>query len=512
MKNTGFINRGPVARPKRKAKQPLHPSQNVSLCERSNRVLDRLIPLLQYLKDEPIVPPAGHKKALSVSQQRFWEYRGQKARQGDRTTVHSRKVSVDHSPRGLEDLIMPSGERTQAPYSESISVAQSLVFTKSKTNVKGGIEDLYKEQARLMQSVQPDPSHHKRSALTTPSSPLRRPPHKAADARIVLAPHRPTAGWHTRKHSISDVAANCIANTLAKKEGNSERSGTKKKRLGPNVTHAYIIPGGDRPTSHAADYEDPAVGKDRRSLSSAGCFELVAKRPSASLIGSPAVPHERKIKRADSMFPSEEGEEIAVVMNKRKERIVVKKAKIVGQSVNGAVGEHLAVHDVENSKAATRYHMYENLCKQKPQGGSKVYRRLPSFSCAKSEVSNVIVSTEKHNGKGPEAARKPPALVVLPKRVLCSVPISKAVSAIHSPAPMERADAVPDHGLIKHKQATKSKLMMVAKGKTIATVEKKVAPLSTENVEKLQRIRDAEGLVAHIRGCKSFLTNIASRF
>ncbi len=389
------------------------------------------------------------------------------------------------------------------------------------------------------------------------------------------------AAWH--KRSASDSNGQVLKNNLAKKQkeppaaaarsgastakptagkssshrepgsGRDQEKRRKEAKASPNVTHACIIRPVERSITHTSDYGDPqraGMASNKRSLSSAGCFELVSKRASAcSPVVAVSEPPSKKDKRRDSVNSTHNNKEGA----KKKDCILVKKAKInsLAQSINlggkeaapasfaldqaqsgdmsllsgakkpevaklqsshqesgsGSGGDRQLTAAGEGKKAgssASKYHLYENLCKGKKDEAHRAHKHVPSFCYAKNEVSKLIFPAKQGGNVEPRHTQKQsPAGVVSPyvptKRVLCSVPISKVPSTTHSPEPLERNEAE----FAKLDEAAKAREK--SEGSTNVTkIEPPaqslaVMPLSTENVEKLKRIRDAEGLSAYIR-------------
>ncbi len=181
----------PSKAPSHSAKSEAEPQPR----DHSKHILDRLIPLLRYLKDESgkqkpaAAAHPGHKKSFSVSQQKFREYCG--GRKAERSVAHSKKASVERTAEcPTLDELLAQKDGAPVPYSY-LSLGQSLacnsqeestlsggvqrsthvrtasdhkmvsrkspsaVSAAAKVHAKaGGIEELYRAQARLLNEIQ----------------------------------------------------------------------------------------------------------------------------------------------------------------------------------------------------------------------------------------------------------------------------------------------------------------------------------------------------------------------
>eukprot|EP01022_Parablepharisma_sp_SALTPOND_P008189 TRINITY_DN135349_c2_g1_i1.p1 TRINITY_DN135349_c2_g1~~TRINITY_DN135349_c2_g1_i1.p1 ORF type:complete len:1128 (-),score=119.65 TRINITY_DN135349_c2_g1_i1:2063-5362(-) len=576
------------------------PSQG-NIQEKSKRILDRLIPLLRYLKADSSKAkkqgkPGSHKKSFSVSQQKFKEYYAHPIAEHPKELPlqGKKKKSVAEYPT-LDELLSQKGthfnylsvgqslawssqdedsvtgkplnnkvvhNRTKSSHTKVSNMSKDSIQKTKAVSTKSAkpainIEEQYRAQAKLLQQPQADTRKkqsegmRKKSAVTTPSSPLRQykaevkkpkgaqvnhTHYESNLSKTKLGHKKPSVNetvqkimaWH--KRSASDGVRAFINLGEKRKAGEStERSKAEEVKDQGKKQQST-----ERSNTNNSQYKElkkvePSGGK--RSISSAGYFDLAAKRPSvpmdakklaqghykdASVLARKAKINTliHSINLGKPQAPSNtfiEQSEPSVVSTQKK----ADAAKIVIKSPSPPPHENKENGFKKSSIIASKYHLYENLSKYKkePQSTSpppqnvkglhKFHKHMPSFSIPKAGPPVPKTTSGKFlEGKlsvskvGPATAAVTP--YVSTKKVLCSVPVSKGPSAAHSPEPVERSGE--KFGEEKFK-VNPAKPLLIKKYKKPQEVvpQPKVVPLSKENIEKLQRIKDGEALAEYIR-------------
>jgi len=634
-----------------------------SVEDKSRRILDRLIPLLRYLKSDSKgnapqpsssqVSPQ-HKKSFSVSQQKFKDY-SNFGKLSKEPIVGKKKKSAAEYPT-LDELL----SQKDPPFSY-LSVGQSLAWssqeedsiaskpsqqqiqsnskitnhnrTKSnhtkisniskdskKDSIKVlkpaiNIEEQYKQQAKLLQHPKEETrkktseSIRKKASVTTPPSPARQ--QKINDVRKVKVPtvnathidHESTK-LVKRKPSVNETVQKILVNHKRSASDGAKvfvnAQNNQKTKTGENTNRAKENSNNpitkkpqssERSVTNNANYEEHQNTKyieniasnQKRCVSSAGVFNMSAKRSSACAItGAIELDKKRLTPSIGLVGTKKSSGQVTLAMGYAKDSALIKKTKInalVQQiNVNKAVapcntfidadqiessvignyktskkmidttaicqsnfpsGSKLIIKSglaspiplditdsVKDSKSGTnttvsKYKLYENFPKHKkdlPSGAispppppkassTKFHKQTASVSIPKVEAqSSKLVSSKIQEVKQipqkpsvPKTTTPTPLMSGSNKRVLSSVPGSKGPSAAPSPEPEKRLSG-DDEKPIKMVPSKAIVIKKIKKTSEPVPTVPKVVPLSKENIEKLQRIKDGEALAEYIKG------------